>query len=214
MTLTEWLYDWSINRVIGWTPQGWRRRYGALPQCVGWPPLPALEECPPPQFLMSHIVPPTSQDGCPALQVSQMHSSLESKKVLLVCLVPRMASGVIFVTGDGKWTLSPSTPSGSSSLPSLSEEIGQPAQNTSSTQAKVHGRIKHLLYYLLNTFWEIFCERVFIKMLFCLKLFRLFRRAKSLGKSHLGVLITKVRISAEIYRVSFHLVNMLYFCYF
>ncbi|XP_058630705.1 TSC complex subunit 1a isoform X2 [Onychostoma macrolepis] len=40
-------------------------------------------------------------------------------------------------SGDGKWTLSPSTPSGSSPLPSLSEEIGQPAQNTSSTQAKV-----------------------------------------------------------------------------
>ncbi|XP_056113318.1 TSC complex subunit 1a isoform X1 [Rhinichthys klamathensis goyatoka] len=39
--------------------------------------------------------------------------------------------------GDGKWALSPSTPSGSSSLPSLSEDIGQPAQNTSSTQAKV-----------------------------------------------------------------------------
>ncbi len=59
-----------------------------------------------------------------------------------------MASGVIFVIGDGKWTLSPSTPSGSCPLPSLSAEIGQPAQNTSSTQAKVHGRIKHLLYYL------------------------------------------------------------------
>jgi len=41
-------------------------------------------------------------------------------------------------TGDGKWALSPSTPSGSSSLPSLSEDIGQPAQNTSSTQAKVN----------------------------------------------------------------------------
>ncbi|XP_052412633.1 hamartin-like isoform X1 [Carassius gibelio] len=40
-------------------------------------------------------------------------------------------------SGDGKWTLSPSTPSGSSPLPSLSEEMGQPAQNTSSTQAKV-----------------------------------------------------------------------------
>uniref|UniRef100_A0A671S9M1 Hamartin-like n=1 Tax=Sinocyclocheilus anshuiensis TaxID=1608454 RepID=A0A671S9M1_9TELE len=51
-------------------------------------------------------------------------------------------SGWIHSTsGDGKWTLSPSTPSGSSPLPSLSEEIGQPAQNTSSTQAKVHGRI-------------------------------------------------------------------------
>ncbi|XP_050965424.1 TSC complex subunit 1a isoform X1 [Labeo rohita] len=47
-------------------------------------------------------------------------------------------------SGDGKWTLSPSTPSGSSPLPSLSEEIGQPAQNTSSTQAKVNQTGKEL----------------------------------------------------------------------
>ncbi|XP_051551164.1 hamartin-like isoform X2 [Myxocyprinus asiaticus] len=39
---------------------------------------------------------------------------------------------------DGKRTLSPSTPTGSSPFPSLSEELGQPAQNTSSTQAKVN----------------------------------------------------------------------------
>lgn len=49
----------------------------------------------------------------------------------------RVKKKIIF-TGDGKWALSPSTPSGSSPLPSLSEDIGQPAQNTSSTQAKVH----------------------------------------------------------------------------
>ncbi|XP_077096889.1 TSC complex subunit 1a isoform X2 [Siphateles boraxobius] len=40
-------------------------------------------------------------------------------------------------SGDGKWALSPSMPSGLSPLPSLSEDIGQSTQNTSSTQAKV-----------------------------------------------------------------------------
>lgn len=135
-----------------------------------------------------------------------------------VCLASRMASGVIFVTGDGKWTLSPSTPSGSSPLPSLSEDMGQPAQNTSSTQAKVHWRIKHLPCYLLNSFREMFHVHVFMKMLFCLKLLMWFRRAKSWKKSHPEVLITMVRIFAEIYTFSFYLsdtlINMLCFCYF
>ncbi|XP_055055291.2 TSC complex subunit 1a isoform X1 [Misgurnus anguillicaudatus] len=43
---------------------------------------------------------------------------------------------------DPKWSLSPSTPSGSSPLPSFSEELGQPGQNTSSTQVKVNPAVK------------------------------------------------------------------------
>ncbi|XP_056601567.1 TSC complex subunit 1a isoform X2 [Triplophysa dalaica] len=45
---------------------------------------------------------------------------------------------------DGKWSLSPSTPSGSSPLPSFSEELGQAAQIPSSTQAKVNPTLKDL----------------------------------------------------------------------
>ncbi len=54
--------------------------------------------------------------------------------------------------------------SGSCPLPSLSAEIGQPAQNTSSTQAKVHGRIKHLLYYLniLRNILSVFHKNAFL----------------------------------------------------
>ncbi|XP_056313869.1 TSC complex subunit 1a isoform X1 [Danio aesculapii] len=56
--------------------------------------------------------------------------------------------------GDGKWTLSPSTPSGSSPLPSLSEEIGQAAQNTSSTQAKTCKEVKKVTPRSINNSGE------------------------------------------------------------
>lgn len=78
-----------------------------------------------PSSVCGLTTPPSSRGMSPTTVSDVSHSASH--------LSGRMPS----TSGDGKWTLSPSTPSGSSSLPSLSEEIGQPAQNTSSTQAKV-----------------------------------------------------------------------------
>ncbi|TRY93171.1 hypothetical protein DNTS_012858 [Danionella cerebrum] len=81
-----------------------------------------------PSSICGMSTPPSSRGMSPTT-VSEVNTSQISG---------RLAS----TPGDGKWTLSPSTPSGSSPLPSLSEETGQPAQNTSSTQAKMGNDMK------------------------------------------------------------------------
>uniref|UniRef100_A0A673LV46 Hamartin-like n=1 Tax=Sinocyclocheilus rhinocerous TaxID=307959 RepID=A0A673LV46_9TELE len=82
-----------------------------------------------PSSVCGMTTPPSSRGMSPTTVSDVSHSA------------SHLSGRIPSTSGDGKWTLSPSTPSGSSPLPSLSEEIGQLAQNTSSTQAKVHGRI-------------------------------------------------------------------------
>uniref|UniRef100_A0A672LQA0 Hamartin-like n=1 Tax=Sinocyclocheilus grahami TaxID=75366 RepID=A0A672LQA0_SINGR len=81
-----------------------------------------------PSSVCGMTTPPSSRGMSPTTVSDVSHSA------------SHLSGRIHSTSGDGKLTLSPSTPSGSSPLPSLSEEIGQPAQNTSSTQAKVHGR--------------------------------------------------------------------------
>ncbi|XP_016344539.1 hamartin-like isoform X2 [Sinocyclocheilus anshuiensis] len=78
-----------------------------------------------PSSVCGMTTPPSSRGMSPTTVSDVSHSA------------SHLSGRIPSMSGDGKWTLSPSTPSGSSPLPSLSEEIGQPAQNTSSTQAKV-----------------------------------------------------------------------------
>ncbi|KAK2912102.1 hypothetical protein QQF64_028018 [Cirrhinus molitorella] len=78
-----------------------------------------------PSSMCGMMTPPSSRGMSPTTVSDISHSA------------SHLSGRIPSASGDGKWTLSPSTPSGSSPLPSLSEEIGQPAQNTSSTQAKV-----------------------------------------------------------------------------
>ncbi|XP_042611639.1 hamartin-like isoform X2 [Cyprinus carpio] len=78
-----------------------------------------------PSSVCGMTTPPSSRGMSPTTVSDVSHSA------------SHLSGWIPSTSGDGKWTLSPSTPSGSSPLPSLSEEIGQPAQNTSSTQAKV-----------------------------------------------------------------------------
>uniref|UniRef100_A0A8C1LJT7 TSC complex subunit 1a n=1 Tax=Cyprinus carpio TaxID=7962 RepID=A0A8C1LJT7_CYPCA len=96
-----------------------------------------MEEMWSPSSVCGMTTPPSSRGMSPTTVSDVSHSA------------SHLSGRIPSTSGDGKWTLSPSTPSGSSPLPSLSEEIGQPAQNTSSTQAKVHGRIKHFLTHTL-----------------------------------------------------------------
>uniref|UniRef100_A0A673IR73 Hamartin-like n=1 Tax=Sinocyclocheilus rhinocerous TaxID=307959 RepID=A0A673IR73_9TELE len=77
-----------------------------------------------PSSVCGMTTPPSSRGMSPTTVSDVSHSA------------SHLSGRIHSTSGDGKWTLSPSTPSGSSPLPSLSEEIGQPAQNTSSTQAK------------------------------------------------------------------------------
>ncbi|XP_052448860.1 hamartin-like isoform X1 [Carassius gibelio] len=77
-----------------------------------------------PSSVCGMTTPPNSRGMSPTTVSDVSHSASQ------------LSGRVPSTPGDGKWTLSPSTPSGSSPLPSLSEEIGQPAQNTSCTHAK------------------------------------------------------------------------------
>uniref|UniRef100_A0A8C1ZV68 TSC complex subunit 1a n=1 Tax=Cyprinus carpio TaxID=7962 RepID=A0A8C1ZV68_CYPCA len=83
-----------------------------------------MEEMWSPSSVCGMTTPPSSRGMSPTTVSDVSHSA------------SHLSGRIPSTSGDGKWTLSPSTPSGSSPLPSLSEEIGQPAQNTSSTQAK------------------------------------------------------------------------------
>ncbi|XP_051749813.1 TSC complex subunit 1a isoform X2 [Ctenopharyngodon idella] len=78
-----------------------------------------------PSSMCGMTTPPSSRGMSPTTVSDVLHSA------------SHLSGRIPSTPGDGKWTLSPSMPSGSSPLPSLSEDMGQPAQNTSSTQAKV-----------------------------------------------------------------------------
>lgn len=77
-----------------------------------------------PSSMCGMTTPPSSRGMSPTTVSDVSHSA------------SHLSGRIPSTPGDGKWALSPSTPSGSSPLPSLSEDIGQPTQNTSSTQAK------------------------------------------------------------------------------
>ncbi|XP_059404263.1 hamartin-like isoform X2 [Carassius carassius] len=77
-----------------------------------------------PSSVCGMTTPPSSRGMSPTTVSDVSHSA------------SHLSGRIPSTSGDGKWTLSPSTPSGSSPLPSLSEEIGQPAQKTSCTHAK------------------------------------------------------------------------------
>uniref|UniRef100_A0A8C1ZVD0 TSC complex subunit 1a n=1 Tax=Cyprinus carpio TaxID=7962 RepID=A0A8C1ZVD0_CYPCA len=113
-----------------------------------------MEEMWSPSSVCGMTTPPSSRGMSPTTVSDVSHSA------------SHLSGRIPSTSGDGKWTLSPSTPSGSSPLPSLSEEIGQPAQNTSSTQAKVHGRphIKSVVNHAL----------IFNKLLQCFSFFFFF----------------------------------------
>uniref|UniRef100_A0A8C1BK24 TSC complex subunit 1a n=1 Tax=Cyprinus carpio carpio TaxID=630221 RepID=A0A8C1BK24_CYPCA len=74
-----------------------------------------------PSSVCGMTTPPSSRGMSPTTVSDVSHSA------------SHLSGRIPSTSGDGKWTLSPSTPSGSSPLPSLSEEIGQPAQNTSTS---------------------------------------------------------------------------------
>ncbi|XP_067294960.1 TSC complex subunit 1a isoform X2 [Pseudorasbora parva] len=78
-----------------------------------------------PSSMCGMTTPPSSRGMSPTTVSDVSHSA------------SHLSGRIPSTPGDGKLALSPSTPSGSSPLPSLSEDIGQPAQNTSSSQAKV-----------------------------------------------------------------------------
>ncbi|XP_048043640.1 TSC complex subunit 1a isoform X2 [Megalobrama amblycephala] len=85
-----------------------------------------------PSSMCGMTTPPSSRGMSPTTVSDVLHSA------------SHLSGRIPSTPGDGKWTLSPSTPSGSSPLTSLSEDMGQPAQNTSSTQAKVIQTCKEL----------------------------------------------------------------------
>ncbi|ROI27771.1 Hamartin [Anabarilius grahami] len=85
-----------------------------------------------PSSMCGMTTPPSSRGMSPTTVSDVLHSA------------SHLSGRIPSTPGDGKWTLSPSTPSGSSPLPSLSEDMGQPDQKSSSTQAKVIQTCKEL----------------------------------------------------------------------